>query len=236
MEEAIFRKSADSAKGVGKKFTVNASDKLRRLDISLYDSKMLPSPHLSWTNNKEFKIKFEQDGSANTEMPPHFLQFLREKKIPNEGLIINPHSHGLILRLAFLQTTEVISNEEINDCFRKISHVKPCELLAKELHLPKLILEEADEEIKKNHIKENLNKFIDKHNLDNEKQQKFLQNLLNLIEKNLIPNEENLTKNLLKTSIEEMVNEIENRQPSLLPQGLPKNPEAEKLSLESRYK
>lgn len=162
-------------------FSLNFKDSERDLDITIYDldPKFSPPSHLGWTHSREYKISFNSDGSARKVRPIGLEQKvseLREKGTNfnyETDFLINTQSRGLVTRLCFLQTIDQISGSDFEKSFRQILPSNPVDLVFKELKLD--LKKDASSEEKT--IRSKIAGFTKAHNLDQNAQAKFLQNL-----------------------------------------------------------
>ena len=154
------------------------------LDISFYDSNLMPDPDLSWIVSREKKISFDKEsGNARKEMPSAFEFYLAREGIKfnkDSDLLINSNARGLILRLSFLETVGLITREEINlKLAPSINPVNPIDLLFKELKIDKTDFRSIED--KDLYIKNSINRFLDSHALVGQYRSHFLSNLSDMI-------------------------------------------------------
>lgn len=168
-------------------FNVSLKDS-RGLDISFYDPNMKPIPELSWIVSNEEKIYFKKDEAIRRVRPEGFLRYLSDNGItfnPKKDFKINSEAHGLITRLAFLETTNRITKEQVDDNLpHSIFPKNPSDLLFLELKLNNSEFFVADPNVKTEKITEALNKFMTAHDFDKEHKALFLSNLSDIIKDN----------------------------------------------------
>ncbi|MBU6140998.1 MAG: hypothetical protein KGP29_05560 [Proteobacteria bacterium] len=152
----IYRASS----GGGSIFSLNIADGIRGLDISIYDPNNMPPFELSWTTNRDsVRAIINSDGSII-------------KSPCDTDLNINPAARGLILRLCFLETIEMITEKELEDSFNKLR--SPSHLLHKELKLDR----SASSTELESEVYQKLSQYCQKRNFNKSLQERFLTNLL----------------------------------------------------------
>lgn len=161
-------------------YTLNFSCEEGLLDFTLYDADKQPENQLSWNTNVENRLEVSLNDDCELSCKrikgrgidvanPYAREYNPLPVSPSE-FIINPESHGLIMRLALLKTIARVSDEDINS--QLTTHrINVFELLLDEFKLRNVETSDITAE-----IAQKINDYCKKHNL-NSLEKAFAQNL-----------------------------------------------------------
>lgn len=155
-------------------FTVNFSSKSRLIDLSIYDSDLPPNPNLSWnTSIDAVRLEILPNRKIQKTFVDNFQEYRRHffssDCDSDNFFIINPNSHGLILRLAFFVESGLVEMEEVQNAISTF-RIRVLESLKKELKFD----ERNRENFSFHQCQAKINDFCLKHHLDQERKKHFI--------------------------------------------------------------
>ena len=160
-------------------FTATFSSQKKELDVSFYDSEVLPLPNLTWTTSidaRRIRVVNDENFSLKHDYVDNFKYFY--PNFAEDRLAINPYSQKLFLRLALIASKGLIGFEEIEKSIEE-NKIDVLKTMFKEFGLVK-----KNDLNPKNQIKAVFQNWIENHRLFDEKSRVFFDILRQII---LIP-------------------------------------------------